>query len=64
MHWKLVGREYQGENGEVVGIRDFPFVVSVGDTVEKFGTTSTVSNILYNENGGVMLELTSMIEEA
>lgn len=64
MHWTLVGREYHGTNGEVVALRDFPFMVSIGDTVEKFGTTSTVSNIIYLESGGIMLELSSLSEEA
>jgi hypothetical protein len=62
MHWILKGREYVNENGEVIAIRDFPFVVSPGDTVEKYGETKTVSNVIYLENGGVMIELVSLSE--
>jgi hypothetical protein len=63
MHWTLQGRVYKSDSGEEVAIRDFPFVVAPGDTVTKYGEEKTVSNVVYLENGGVMIELISLSEE-
>lgn len=60
MHWVLKQGQYENDNGDKVSVRDFPFVVSIGDTVEKFGKTVTVSNIFYMENGSVILETSSL----
>jgi hypothetical protein len=60
MHWVLKGTKYENDNGDQVPIREFPFIVSIGDTIEKFGSTVTVSNIFYMENGSVILETSSL----
>lgn len=62
MHWVLKGAKYENDNGDTVPVRDFPFIVSIGDTVEKFGYTVTVTNIFYMENGSIVLETSSLSE--
>jgi hypothetical protein len=58
MYYKLTGREYTETNtGTKVSLQDLPYMVSVGDYVEKFGMVRVVNNIVYLENGGVMLEM-------
>lgn len=61
MYYKLTGRQYVEQNsGQIVQLADLQFMVAIGDYIEKFGVLRKVTNIVYLENGGVMLELTEV----
>lgn len=68
MYYKLVGSKYVivDEAGNLTGnsvtLQEFPFVAQVGDLVERYGQVKTVSNVIYMENGSVILEMSSVEE--